>query len=165
MNSTASSNLIPPSIRAIATRTGALPSPATQCTATALSGLSLNIFLVSLSHSLITVAGGCSPSSNINSCTRMPSRSKSLRSIHPSVWDWWSLHKSRWRSFTYWVTLLLEGRSIMTNRMLRYIISAGTIFIVLQSVIVSVGLLSRLSDINIVPLSLSGQSWTEQCSG
>lgn len=54
MRATASSNLSPSSMRAIATKTGALPRPATQCTATHASGDSRNRFFSSSNHSSTT---------------------------------------------------------------------------------------------------------------
>lgn len=64
INSTASSYFIPLSISANATRTGALPSPATQWTATQDPGFSLNFPFISLSQSSTTFFGGAAPSSN-----------------------------------------------------------------------------------------------------
>jgi hypothetical protein len=54
ISSTASSYFMPSSISARATRTGALPRPATQWTATQLSGHSLNLDFSSSNHSSIT---------------------------------------------------------------------------------------------------------------
>lgn len=54
INATASSYFNPNSIRASATKTGALPSPATQCTATHASGDSRNRFFSNSNHSSIT---------------------------------------------------------------------------------------------------------------
>lgn len=54
IRATASSNLSPSSMRAIATKTGALPRPATQCTATHASGDSRNRFFSNSNHSSTT---------------------------------------------------------------------------------------------------------------
>lgn len=54
IRATASSYLSPSSMRATATRTGALPRPATQCTATHASGDSRNRFFNSSNHSSTT---------------------------------------------------------------------------------------------------------------
>ena len=57
--STASSYFMPSSIRAIATSTGALPRPVTQCTPTQVSGFSVNSALTTFSHlSTISWLGG-----------------------------------------------------------------------------------------------------------
>ena len=57
--STASSYFMPNSIRAIATSTGALPRPVTQCTPTQVSGFSVNSALTTFSHlSTISWLGG-----------------------------------------------------------------------------------------------------------
>ena len=59
MASTASSYFMPNSIRAMATRTGARPSPVTQWTPTQVSGFSVNSFLTTFSHlSTISWLGG-----------------------------------------------------------------------------------------------------------
>lgn len=54
IRATASSNLSPSSMRANATKTGALPRPATQCTATHASGDSRNRFFSNSNHTSTT---------------------------------------------------------------------------------------------------------------
>ena len=69
MASTASSYFMPSSIRAIATSTGALPRPVTQCTPTQVSGFSVNSALTTFSHlSTISWLGG-EPSEKIRNGT------------------------------------------------------------------------------------------------
>ena len=68
MSSTAAVYFMPCSMRATATSTGALPSPATQCTATHPSGWSRNVSSITSIHFLMISAGGAAPSSNGQSC-------------------------------------------------------------------------------------------------
>ena len=63
--STASSYFMPSSIRAIATRTGALPRPVTQCTPTQVSGFAVNSALTTFSHLSTTSWLGGEPSEKI----------------------------------------------------------------------------------------------------
>lgn len=126
ISSTASSYFMPSSISASATNTGALPSPAIQCTAMQPDGSSLNRNRITSKNCSITSTGGPIPSSNGKSRTEIPA------SCNGSVWYVGSQTRMTvstpylFNSSIYRSTVASDGRSVIRNRNPLYSISADS---------------------------------------
>ena len=90
MSSTASSYVMPSSIRANATITGALPKPATQWIATQVFGFERNCSFSRLNHWSRISGGGVWPSGNAASCNILNHFSNKIRMnfINYAKWFW-----------------------------------------------------------------------------